>query len=246
MKADPQAQLRLLELADLDTALDRMAHRRTTLPELAEIGRLETRLVQLRDAAVTAETEIADLTGRQTKTEADVDQVRSRSQRDQQRMDSGMVSAARDVETLQSEIASLHRRQSELEDEVLDLMERREAAEQRRGSLTAERDEETDRLRTLTARRDAALAEIDEEAGGVQETRVATVEGLPAELLALYEKLRAQYGVGAAALKRRQCEGCKLQLSASDLGELRAAPADEVRRCPECRRILVRTPESGL
>jgi hypothetical protein len=31
-----------------------------------------------------------------------------------------------------------------------------------------------------------------------------------------------------------------------DLNRIRAAANDEVLRCEECRRILVRTPESGL
>ena len=62
----------------------------------------------------------------------------------------------------------------------------------------------------------------------------------------LYEQLRAQHGVGAAALRRGRCEGCHLSLNTVDLNRIRAAAPDEVLRCEECRRILVRTPESGL
>ena len=40
--------------------------------------------------------------------------------------------------------------------------------------------------------------------------------------------------------------GCRLTLNASDLGIIAKAPADEVMRCEECNRILVRTGESGL
>ena len=35
-------------------------------------------------------------------------------------------------------------------------------------------------------------------------------------------------------------------LNSADLNEIRAAAPDEVVRCEECRRILIRTPESGL
>jgi predicted nucleic acid-binding Zn-ribbon protein len=68
----------------------------------------------------------------------------------------------------------------------------------------------------------------------------------PADLLALYEKLRAQHGVGAAALRGSRCQGCHLSLNTVDLNRIRAAAPDEVLRCEECRRILVRTPDSGL
>ena len=68
-----------------------------------------------------------------------------------------------------------------------------------------------------------------------------------AELVALYEKIRArENGVGAAALHQRRCPGCRLELTASDVSRLRDAAPDEVLRCEQCQRILVRTPESGL
>jgi len=37
-----------------------------------------------------------------------------------------------------------------------------------------------------------------------------------------------------------------MQINASDLGVIAKAPADEVVRCEECQRILVRTAESGI
>ncbi|MGI9007232.1 MAG: zinc ribbon domain-containing protein [Streptosporangiaceae bacterium] len=59
--------------------------------------------------------------------------------------------------------------------------------------------------------------------------------------------MRAQHGgVGAAALHQRRCQGCHLTLNTVDVNTIRAAPPDEVLRCEECRRILVRTPDSGL
>jgi predicted nucleic acid-binding Zn-ribbon protein len=47
-------------------------------------------------------------------------------------------------------------------------------------------------------------------------------------------------------LRQRRCEGCRLELSGSELGEVRAAKPETVLRCDNCRRILVRTAESGL
>src|SRR5207245_1584512 len=96
-------------------------------------------------------------------------------------------------------------------------------------------------------RRDATFAELDAEAEKAAQQRAELGAGIPAELLALYEKIRAaSAGVGAAALHRGRCEGCHLQLNTTDLNRLRDAPADEVVRCEECRRVLVRTAESGL
>ena len=246
MKASPEAQQRLLELADLDAELSRLDHRRRSLPEAAEAERIEARDRELRDEIAGLEAQEADLAREQGKAEADVEQVRARVDRDQGRLDAGQVSSARELENLQSEIASLGRRQSDLEEIVLDVMERRETAQNRRDALAAEQTALADQLGEVTARREAALAEIAEEAGKAQDRRASVAAEEPADLLALYEKLRAQHGVGAAALRGGRCQGCHLSLNTVDLNRIRAADPDEVLRCEECRRILVRTPESGL
>ncbi len=246
MKAAPEAQKRLLDLAELDTGLDRLRHRRRSLPELAEIDELSKRLAQVSTQIIAAETEAGDLARDQAKAESDVDAVRVRVERDTKRLDSGQVSSPKDLASLQSEIVSLRRRQSDLEEVVLEIMERREAADARVATLKSEREEVTGSLRAAEDRRDAAFGEIDKEAGELTSGRSAITADVPADLLGLYEKMREQSGVGAAMLHGGRCLGCRTSLSIADLNRIRAAAHDEVVRCEECRRILVRTAESGL
>jgi predicted nucleic acid-binding Zn-ribbon protein len=247
VRASPQAQLRLLELADLDAELSRLEHRRRGLPEHAELARLEQRDTELRDALAALAAVQGDLAREQAKAEADVDQVRTRIERDRQRLDAGQVSAARELESLQSEISSLRHRQSDLEEIVLDVMERRESTEADRHAQAAERDQIAAEREALTARRDAALAELAELSGKAADRRAGVAADVPKDLLDLYEQLKKRHdGVGAAALRRGRCEGCHLALNTVDLNTIRAADPEEVLRCEECRRILLRTPESGL
>jgi predicted nucleic acid-binding Zn-ribbon protein len=239
--------MRLLDLQELDTQLDRLAHRRRTLPELAEIAKSEERLGGVADALVAAQTEISDIDREQKKAEQDVDQVRARADRDQKRLDSGQVSSARDLENLQSEIASLQKRQSDLEEIVLEVMERREEAENRLRTVEADKGAAEKDLAELSERRDASYREIDGQAELTRTARAGVAGDIPDDLLKLYGKLREQHrGVAAAALLRGQCQGCHLQLNTVELNAIRAAAKDDVIRCEECRRILVRTPESGL
>jgi uncharacterized protein len=247
MKASPEAQLRLLELADLDAELGRLEHRRRSLPEHAELSELQERDRKLRDELATLQAREGDTKREQAKADADVEQVRTRIARDRARLDAGQVSSPRELENLQSEIESLIRRQSDLEDAELDVMERLEAVQARLKEATEERAGIAATAETLTARRDAALAEIGELSGKAADRRSVIVAEEPDDLVALYERLRAQHGgVGAAALRRGQCQGCHLTLNTVDLSAIRAAEPDEVLRCEECRRILVRTDESGL
>jgi uncharacterized protein len=247
VKASPEAQRRLLELAEIDAELTRLEHRRRSLPEHEEIAALEQRDRELRDQLAALEARAGDLKREQAKAEADVDQVRTRIDRDRARLDAGRVSSPRELENLQSEVESLHRRQSDLEEIVLDVMERQEATQSQQEAAVTERAGIGTRLTTVTERRDAALGEIGEQAGKAADRRTAVVADEPADLVSLYERLRVQHaGVGAAALRRGRCEGCHLSLNTVDLNAIRAAAADEVLRCEECRRILVRTDESGL
>ena len=247
MKADPEDQLRLLDLQAVDTVMAQRTYRRRTLPELAIIAESAARLATLSGDVVRAQTEIGDLSREQRRLELDVDQVRSRSERDQQRLESGSVGSPKELERLQHEVQSLARRQGDLEDQVLELMERREALDAALAAVnesvqrvTADRDD-------ATSRRDSAFAEIDAELSDREAERDGLTAALPADLLALYERLRAgSGGTGAAALRQRRCEGCRMELASTDLNRARNAPPDEVLRCEECGRILVRTPESGL
>jgi len=247
VKAAPDDQLRLLDLQGLDAALDRLAHRRRTLPEIEQIDELDAKVTQLAGDIVLVDTEDSDLSREQSKLEADIDLVRSRMQKDQQRLDAGQVSSPRELENLQSEIESLKRRQGDLEDDELEIMEKREVVQSRLQELRDERERLVVELNDAEQRRDVAFAEIDAEREKTTQQRDELAATLPADLLALYDKVRgSSAGVGAAALHRGRCEGCHLQLNTTDLNRLREAPEDEVLRCEECRRILVRTAESGL
>jgi predicted nucleic acid-binding Zn-ribbon protein len=247
VKAAPEDQARLLEVQALDATIARLAHRRVTLPELEQIETLHGRQDELADDVVRAETEDSDLGREQARVDADVEIVRGRMERDQKRLDDGQVGSPRELENLQSEIESLHRRQSDLEDAELEVMEQREAIEIRLKGLNAEHEQVTADLAAAEQQRDASWLEIDTEVEASKAMRADQAARIPEDLLALYEKLRASSaGIGAAALHRGRCEGCHLQLNTIELNEIRDAPSDDVLRCEECRRILIRTDESGL
>jgi uncharacterized protein len=141
----------------------------------------------------------------------------------------------------------LARRQSALEDVELEIMERVEGASAAVAQLTEERDALAQERETIATSVHEQLAAIDAERRLVDEQRMIIAADIPADLMALYDKIRADHGgLGAAPLHRGRCEGCRLTLPPNEIEAMRAAPPDDVIRCEECRRILVRTPESGL
>jgi predicted nucleic acid-binding Zn-ribbon protein len=247
VKADLTAQSALLDLQAQDSTLAQLHHRKKSLPEHARIQELEARASELDGARIEADTEVADLTRDQKKADAEVEQVKTRRARDEERLNSGAIGNPKDLESLQHELVALERRISSLEDDELEVMESLEQAQGRLSSVQAELTSVREELDQAVASRDAAVVVLDEQAADAQADRDRVAASVPDDLIALYDKVRAQYGgLGAAALRARRCEGCRLELNGADLRDLAAAPEDEVLRCPECSRILIRTPESGL
>ena len=188
-----------------------------------------------------------DLNRAQRKADADVEQVKTRRTRDRQRIDQGLVNNPKDLERMQHEMVSLERRIAELEDAELEVMEQLEGAQKELTDLETGLANLRQRIAEVEGSRAAKAEGVESERAQVRGRRDELVAGIPDDLLALYDKLRGQKGgVGAAALRARRCGGCSLELNAADLGEIAKAPADQVLRCEECSRILVRTSESGL
>ncbi len=246
MKADLSRQWRLLDVQALDTRLGQIDHRSRTLPQHEQMQRLGAESEELDAELVRARTAHDDVQREIAKAEADVQLVRDRADRDQKRLDAG-IGSAKDMQALQHELTSLAKRQSDLEDVELEVMERAEGLEADLGRLQARRAELDASIAEVEQARDAVLSELDAEREQLASEREQVVPDVGEDLLALYDKIRASSGgVGAAVLSQRRCEGCRLELNQVDINRIAAAPEDEVVRCEECRRILIRTSESGL
>ncbi|MFE7870717.1 zinc ribbon domain-containing protein [Micromonospora humida] len=245
MKAEPQVQRRLLDLQAIDTTLAQLAHRRRSLPERAELEGLARELSALEDERVRAQVAVDDLDRDIARLEKDIDQVRARKSKDEARLASGS-GPARELEALQHELVSLNRRQGDLEDAELELMEQRETAQATLDGIEARLAEARDRRAAVEQRRDENLAAIAKEEEFKQGARKPLAADLPADLVTLYDKIREDTGLGAALLTAGRCGGCRLELSGADLARIRRSDPDEVVRCEDCRRIMVRTNESGL
>lgn len=243
---DPWAQLRLLELQECDTAINQLNSRLSKLPEAAALASLKSLAAELRTREVAAITETADLELEVQKAEADVDTVRVRSAKDQELLDSGRITDPKQLTELQHEVTSLGRRQEELEEVEMEILQRLEDAQKNLTHVKQLVADHAVAVDKAEAAHTVAVAEIEAEIVGHQARRGPITENIPAELLKLYEKLRADNGMGAAALYLGRCQGCGMELNPVALAKARSAADNELLRCEECKCILVRTAESGL
>ena len=240
MKAAREVQERLLALAQLDSDLNQIKHKMDTLPIARQFDEVSNELSAKRDLLVAAQTERDDIKHELTRSEVDVEQVVSRIERDEKRLSSGQGSP-KELEQLQHELGSLAKRRAELEEVELEIMVRIDGVDSRIKELDQECSGLESQLSELKIKKDQESTALEESMKQTRESRADLAPKIDSELLALYEKIRGSGdGIGAAKLAGNQCTGCHLTMNAAELTRIKALADDEVVRCEECRRILVR------
>ncbi|MEA2827193.1 MAG: uncharacterized protein QOG43_1632 [Actinomycetota bacterium] len=224
-----------------DSAVDRLRHRRRTLPELAELEALEKRGTVLDRSLTEVGATRAEVVRRQRGLEDELALVENKLAEAQAKLYGGTVSLIRELQALQSEVEALKRRKSSLEDDVLETMTEREPLDEEVAGLESQRvdlDQRAGRLRATLAE---AQSGIDDELAAEIHARSTAVAGIPGEVMTSYERLRTRLdGVGIARLVNGRCDGCHLSLSVTEMNNATRLPADALLHCEQCGRILVR------
>ena len=228
----------LLEIHELDTAIDRIKARMQALETgedvalaLAEANEAERQVGEFR-------LRLDELSRDQMRFEHEIDSMSQKAAAEERRMFDGSVANARELDSIRHEVDNLKKRRSDREDELLALMQIREdleaqerAADERSGALRTRVDEVGGVAADEIGRLETELKERSE-------TRAALAETVDAEFLELYEDLRPQKkGVAAVALIDGVCQGCHEQLSSVYVDRLKRVEGPK--RCEHCRRILV-------
>ena len=224
MKADPSAQVRLLDLQDLDSRADQLRHQRRSLPEHARLAELADAPDRLDDQARDARIAVDDLAAEQAKVDADVEQVKTRRERDQQRIDQGLVSNPKDIQRMQQEMVSLERRITSLEDDEIEVMERLEEAQRTLDALTAQLTDTDERIAELDAARATpgsprstqALGELD---GAARPGRRRSCR--PTCWRSTTGCARARTASAPRCCAPGSCGGCMLDLDNAELATIR-------------------------
>jgi predicted nucleic acid-binding Zn-ribbon protein len=228
----------LLEVQELDTAIDRLRARIAALETganvtaaLAEANEAERVMGELR-------LKLDELSRDQLRFEHEIDSMSQKAAAEERRMYDGSVANAKELDSIRHEVDNLKKRRSDREDELLGLMEMREELEAQERAA----DERSQALRARVEEVGGVAAEeleqLTTELKERSEARAALAETVDPEFLELYEDLRPQKkGIAAVALVDGVCQGCHEQLSSVYVDRLKRVEGPK--RCEHCRRILV-------
>ncbi len=240
MKASQAAQNQLLALQQIDSDIIQLEHRIKNLPLAAQLDKATQSLISSKNFLIAAETEKSDIKHELSRSEVDVEQVVSRIEKDEKRLAAG-TGSPKELEQIQHELSSLAKRRSELEEVELEILVRIEGIDERIKSLAAEVSDWESEVSKLKAQLDSEINELNSAKTRDIEARTELAKSIDSDLLQLYEKIRiASDGVGAARLVGDKCEGCHLTMNSAEVTRIKSLPDDELVRCEECRRILIR------
>lgn len=243
MKAAVAQQRSLLEVAELDAELSRIAHRASHLPQRQDIGRMQTDQAAANDRLGALQIALEDMDAQVSRFESEIDAVRQREDRDRSLLQS--VADAKQLSELQHELDTLQRRQSSLEDSLLEVMEHREQLQSQQTAEAAAIETLQADLAAAQQALDGALDDIDQNRRVHAMRRDELTAALDPELIALYERQRAGGGPGAGPLLGRRCGACRIEIDRGELSRISSAAEDDVLRCPECGAILLRVKGGG-
>ena len=240
MKASVEDQGRLIDLQRIDSNILTLETKLKNLPEIEQLAAIAKRISEGQELLKSAELELGDVAVELKRSEVEVEQVSERIKKDESRLNSGQGSP-KELEQMQHEIASLEKRKSDLEDGELEIMLRHDSAKAKVETLRSDEAGLKQLELELNIRFENASTELRTKLGEEIKLRESKSAEIEKSLLDLYEKIRSSAGgVGAALLVGNTCEGCHLSITPVELEKIKSQAADEVVRCEECRRILVR------
>jgi predicted nucleic acid-binding Zn-ribbon protein len=241
MDADPADLLALLELQKVESAIDRLTHRRDNLSEQVKLDDSREVLDTVDRACAEKDAEMIEVSRGRTRLETELDHFSQKIAHEEKRLFGGNITAAKELSSIQAEVEALKRRRTRLEDDLLEVMEAQEALEHEVAALRARQDRLREEVGELEVARDRALAEIGAQLEMEEKARGEQVPKIPQDLTDLYTELRRHKGgVGAAAYLDGTCQGCHLALLPLERERIKTAKG--LVRCEQCGRILVVSP----
>jgi len=210
-----------------------------SLPEVEQLLHIDKRVIAATDEVAKVSAEAEQITVELRRGEVDVETVTDRIKKDEARLASGNATP-KELEQTQHEIQTLKKRQLALEEIELEIMVRSEAVSERSQVLNTDLASLEKLKSEINQRLTLATAEINSLIATKQKDRDVVAVKIEKPLLDLYEKIRASSGVAAAALIGNKCNGCNLAINAVEMERIKSLAKDELLRCEECRRILVR------
>lgn len=224
----------LAQVNEIDLRVDAT---KTRLHEIAEALREPAALIAARQAAASAERELALCQATQQQGEQLQAEAAARLSRAEAKLYGGTIKNPRELEDAQRDVAQLSHQRQAAEEQLLEALVCTESAtsalETARAALTKLSAEWQASQAALRAEYAALKARLP----GQQARQAAARKGIPEKTLATYDLLRSRKGGRAVAmLEGDSCSACRVAAPPSKLAEV--LDSEQLVYCGNCGRLL--------
>lgn len=241
IRATPEQQRQLLDLQQLDQQLVRLRAGLDALRTDEELSALRQKGAGAVQQAKGVQSKVAQCQAVAVEAERVVGHTVARRDGMQQRLDRDEV-ATRDMSAVTIEIAELTVRIETLEEDQLAAIQALETAQQELEAATAKITEAEQAVNVSIAALNEQGQQLATQGKELAAERSVLAQSLPSDLVAEYDRLRAQnQGIGTLELTEQALSGAGLPIAPAELAAIHRIPADELAYCPDTGAILVRS-----
>lgn len=231
----------LLEVQRLDNVLDQLRYKHEHLPERAELAALTADQTRLETAAERTEEQRAELQRRERDFENEANDLEEKAARLEAKLYDGSVTSPKEATALGDEIKGLKERQGMLEEHGIELLVEMDPLNEQMVQAEAARGEMDAKQEALQTSVDADESDIEAEIERATVDRAAAAATLPADSVALYERMRITYGPDAVVeFDAGKGGGCPVAMSAVELDRWKHLPAGTAEPCVDCGRMVIK------
>lgn len=148
---------------------------------------------------------------------------------------SGRVRNPKELSGYQQESEELKERRRKAEDGALEAMARVELTTASVSDTTAELAKLEVDWHSRQAELSAELEELKSAYASLTQQRAKAAAGIPADAIAVYQRVQKQKGTAVARVEQGTCRGCQISLPTTELQQVRSGG---LVRCSSCGRIL--------
>ncbi len=235
-------QGQLLRLQHFDTQIDQANSELKNLPEIEKLNSQKNQISQTSPKLESAKAELSAVLREQKRLEDEAETLEASIESYHAKSMSGEVTSSKELQDLGKAMESGRKKLSAVEDKILEAMEEAEPKSRLVEEMEADLSQLNEELEKTQASFESRSSAISARLKELEKERAETAQGIPDEMLTIYENLRSHHnGIGVAALKGDKCIGCDLNMThpTGEVERLHLLPADEIAHCAECQRILV-------
>lgn len=228
----------LHELQIVDSQIDHLQQQKQSLPEKSAYDEAKSFYEQASQKEQQLKQELDAKRHEQKKLEDEAAILNQKLTREENRLYGGQVTNVKELQALEEEVKALKSKKEAMESKLLELMEEVDSLSQHELVLIEEVQAKRAKLDLAQAKYEETVAAINKQLLDLKSQREQLLQTVSPQDLKLYEHLRQEKkGVAVVKLDGSTCEGCHLELPASDVDRIYS---EQYWRCPHCRRIVVR------